>query len=120
MLRSGSFSVSCISSYGAHALSFIDVNVTIEGEEGDVRPEQLDLLRSGGLRDYKTAVLLSLEAFCLLTKVFSSFLFFSCNASTSIRVVSERGAPYVKMTQFIVVIYILICLSSLARTCSHK
>lgn len=97
--RGGSFSLSCISSYGTHALSFIDVNVTIEGEEGDVITEQLDLLRFCGLRDYKTTVLLILEAFCPLTRAFSKL-------SISIQKVSDRAAPYVNMTQFIVVKYI--------------
>lgn len=42
----------CTSSYSTRVLSFIALNVTVEGEEGDVRPVQPDLLRSGGLRDY--------------------------------------------------------------------
>lgn len=42
-------------------LSFMSSNVTVEGEEGDLRPVEPDLLGSVGLRDDKTAALLFME-----------------------------------------------------------
>lgn len=54
-------SFNCTSSYGMCVLGFIGLNVTVEGEEGDLRPVQPDLLGSGGLRDIRTTALLILE-----------------------------------------------------------